>query len=67
MDGGMCACPHHKIKPIVIILIGVAFLLQATGTLPATTVAMVWPIGLIIIGVMKLMGGMCGCCGAKKK
>jgi hypothetical protein len=61
MEGGMCSCPHHKVVPLLIVLIGVAFLLQALGVLTAETVSMVWPIGLILIGLMKMSKGMCGC------
>lgn len=67
MEGGMCSCPHHKVTPLLIVLIGVAFLLQALNVLDAATVGMIWPIGLILIGLMKMSGGMCGCCGMMKK
>ncbi|MFA5946588.1 MAG: DUF5668 domain-containing protein [Patescibacteria group bacterium] len=66
-DGGMCGCPHHKLVPLIIVIVGVAFLLQTLGVLTAATVSMVWPIGLIMIGLMKLSSGMCGCCSMKKK
>jgi hypothetical protein len=62
-DGMMCGCPHHKVVPLCIILIGLAFLLQALGTLTASFVAMAWPVLLIVIGVMKMTKGMCKCCG----
>lgn len=66
-DGGMCGCPHHKLVPLIIVIIGGAFLLQTLGVLTAATVSMVWPVGLILIGLVKLGGGMCGCCTMKKK
>jgi hypothetical protein len=53
--------------PLIIVIIGVAFLLQTLNVLTAATVGMVWPIGLILIGLMKMSGGMCGCCSMKKK
>jgi len=60
---GMCGCPHHKVVPLCITLIGLAFLLQALGTLTPSFVAMAWPVLLIVIGLMKLTKGMCTCCG----
>ncbi len=62
MNPTMCKCPHHKIIPLAILLIGLAFLLQAFGVLSMMTVAIIWPILLIIIGLMKLTRGMCKCC-----
>jgi len=61
MNGEMCGCPHHKIVPLVIVLIGVVFLLGALNVITMATVGMLWPIGLIIIGGMKLTSGMCAC------
>jgi hypothetical protein len=62
MLGGHCKCPHHKIIPLAIVLIGLAFLLQALNVLSAGFVALAWPILVIIIGLMKLTKGMCKCC-----
>ena len=61
-----CPCPHHKIAPLAIVLIGLSFLLQAMGYMSAASVATVWPILLIVIGLMKMMGGACKCCSIKK-
>jgi len=62
MDGnGMCRCPHHKVVPLAITLIGLVSLLGATGTVSEQTVSITWPILLIIIGLMKLCKGMCKC------
>ena len=57
-----CSCFHHKVVPLAITLIGLNALLGATGTLSPETVGMVWPVLLIIIGLMKLCKGMCKCC-----
>jgi energy-converting hydrogenase Eha subunit C len=56
-----CKCPHHKVVPLAIILIGLAFLLQALNYLSVGAVAIIWPILIIIIGLMKLTRGMCKC------
>ena len=56
----VCKCPHHKVVPWVVILIGVDFLLGAVGVLTWSFVNITWPILLIIAGIMKL--GMCKCC-----
>lgn len=63
MHGGMCKCPHHKAVPLFIALIGLAFLLQAFGVLSAGFVAIAWPILVLLIGLQKLFGGGCKCCG----
>ena len=58
--GMVCKCPHHKAVPVLIILIGIDFLLGATGALPGMFVGVTWPILLIIIGVVKMV--KCNCC-----
>ncbi len=63
----MCGCPHHKLVPLVMVIVGSAFLLESLDVLTAATVSMVWPIGLILAGLSKLSGGMCSCCAMKKK
>ena len=57
-----CRCTHHKIGPILIILFGLGFLLEATGTLSALTLSYAWPMLVIVFGIMKLTGRKCGCC-----
>ena len=57
-----CNCPHHKVMPIGIILIALTFLLGTWGIFNEGTVAVIWPVLLLIIGVTKLMGQKCSCC-----
>jgi hypothetical protein len=66
MDGGMCSCPHHKVVPLVITLVGVALLLQVMNVITAQTMSYVWPIAIILVGLMKLSKGMCSCDMKKK-
>ncbi len=61
--GTGCGCMHHKATPVLIVLIGLTFLLGALDVLSVGFVAKAWPTLLIILGVMKLCGGMCRCCG----
>jgi hypothetical protein len=61
--GKVCKCPHHKVVPILIVLIGLDFLLGATGTLTWSFVDITWPILLIIGGLVKMVG--CSCCSGK--
>jgi hypothetical protein len=63
---GDCKCPHHKIVPWCIILIGLSFLLSQMNILTVGAVNMLWPVFLIIIGVVKLRGGNCKCCHINK-
>ncbi len=58
-------CKCHKVGPLLIVLIGVTFLLGALGYVSQETVAIVWPILLIVLGLKKMCGGMCKCCGDK--
>ncbi len=64
MMGGMCKCPHHKVVPLMITLIGLSFLLQAFNVLMPETVAWMWPLFLTVAGIMKMMRGSCKCCTA---
>ena len=56
----VCGCKHHKIVPICITLIGLVIFLGAINILTAGFVGIIWPVLLIIIGVMKMM--KCKCC-----
>lgn len=60
----MCKCPHHKVVPVLVVLFGVTFLLGAWGTLSWGTVNVVWPILVILAGLIKIgeKSGMCKCC-----
>ncbi|MEI6378590.1 MAG: DUF5668 domain-containing protein [Candidatus Falkowbacteria bacterium] len=60
---GRCGCPHHMMMPILIMLLGIVFLLKALNVMTADMTALVWPIIIILIGLMKMMGRMCKCCG----
>jgi len=44
----------RHLVPILIILLALTFLLKSTGTLSAPVVAVVWPILLGLIGLVKL-------------
>ncbi|MCX6722167.1 MAG: hypothetical protein NTY04_03175 [Candidatus Staskawiczbacteria bacterium] len=58
-----CNCSHHKIVPCCITLIGLAFLLlQLNIFLTAYVVGIIWPVLLIVIGLVKMRGGNCKCC-----
>jgi len=58
--GKVCNCPHHKMVPALIVLVGLDFLLGALGVLTMSFVAITWPILVIIAGITKFM--RCGCC-----
>lgn len=59
-----CACPHHKVIPVLIVLFGLTFLLGALGILTPGFVNIAWPIIVIAGGLMKWVNksGMCKCC-----
>lgn len=59
---GLCTCKHHKVLPVLIILFGLTFLLGSLNILTMGAVNVIWPVLIIIAGVMKLMKGRCKCC-----
>ena len=61
-QGKNCGCAHHKVVPLVITIIGLAFLLQALNIMTASAVSIVWPILLIVAGLTKIKGGQCRRC-----
>jgi hypothetical protein len=58
---GVCPCMHHRVMPILVILFGLTFLLQAFGVLSVAAVSYIWPVLAILGGVFKLYGGGCKC------
>ena len=58
---GTCSCKCHKVKPILVVLLGLTFLLQSLAVFSWGTVNVIWPILVIIAGFSK----MCGCCCKK--
>jgi len=65
MHDDSCTCFHHMIVPLCILLIGLVFLLQTLDVLSAMFVGFTWPILLIVIGLTKIFGSGCKCCGKK--
>ncbi|MES2203338.1 MAG: DUF5668 domain-containing protein [Patescibacteria group bacterium] len=61
-EGGVCRCHHHKIIPLLIALFGLTFLLGNLDVLSAQTVNIIWPSLIILAGLSKIAGRMCGCC-----
>lgn len=61
-QGKTCNCPHHKVMPWGILLVGIAILLGALNILTSMAVQVAVAVILIIIGGFKLNGSKCGCC-----
>ena len=59
-----CMCPHHRVTPVLVILIGLTFLFGAWGVFSWDAVNVIWPVLVIIGGAMKFgeRSGMCKCC-----
>lgn len=64
--GQSCPCPHHKMVPVYVVLLGVLFLLNAFDVVTAGVTAMVWPIIIIAIGLQKIFQSRCSCCSKDK-
>jgi hypothetical protein len=58
----VCNCPHHKVVPILIILIGLNVILSALGVYDLKWMAIIVGALLIVIGGTKIGGSKCGCC-----
>lgn len=68
MGGGMmnmCKCPHHKIVPLIIFVIGLLFFLNAVNVITVSALNILWPLAVMIAGLMKMMSRRCACCGNK--
>jgi hypothetical protein len=61
----VCRCGHHNAFPVLIVLFGLSFLLEAMGVMSSMTLGYVWPILVIIGGFAKMGGHMCKCCNSK--
>jgi hypothetical protein len=62
MQGQKCPCPHHKMVPIFLILIGLTFLLNTFMVIDSHVTAIIWPILVIAIGLQKIFETRCSCC-----
>jgi hypothetical protein len=47
--------------PVLIVLFGLTFFLGALNVLSSNAVAITWPVIIVLAGLAKLKGGMCGC------
>jgi hypothetical protein len=59
-----CTCPHHRMIPIFVFLLGLTFLLESLHVLSPRVVAIVWPSLLCLIGLQKFFSIGCKCCSA---
>ncbi|OGZ70132.1 MAG: hypothetical protein A3F47_02200 [Candidatus Staskawiczbacteria bacterium RIFCSPHIGHO2_12_FULL_38_11] len=64
MQNNVCKCPHHKVVPILVVLFGLTFLLGQWGIISWGAVNTIWPVLVILAGLMKIAdkSGMCKCC-----
>ncbi len=60
----ICKCPHHKTIPVLVVLFGLNFLLANWGVINWDTANTIWPVLVILAGLMKIgeKSGMCKCC-----
>lgn len=57
-----CRCMCHKTIPLLMVLFGLLFLGGIWGWWSAATVAVVWPVLVIIAGLKKMFAARCKCC-----
>lgn len=56
-----CRCMHHRVVPMLLVLLGLAFLLENLGLLSSGFVGLAWPVLVMLIGLQKMMGLSCKC------
>lgn len=56
-----CDCSHHKILPAFLVLFGLSFLLAQLGVISQVMNGTIWPVLVILLGLMKLKSGSCSC------
>lgn len=61
-----CNCPHHKVIPGLIALLGLLFFLHAFGVFSQHVVDIIWPLIVLLIGVNKMFMHKCNCCSRDK-
>lgn len=54
----MCKCPHHKVKSLGLLVLGISLLLNALGKIELNTVYIV----LSVLVIIMALGKMCRCC-----
>ena len=57
-----CACPHHKIMPVLVVVFGMVFLLGSWNIFTDSAVSTLWPLIVIVAGFLKMGQGKCKCC-----
>ena len=60
--GGLCKCPHHRMVPILVTVLGLVFLLGNLNVLTDSFVGIVWPLLVMGAGLTKLNEDRCKCC-----
>jgi len=61
-QGKTCTCSHHMIKPVLLLIFGLDFLLGALGVITNSFVQISWPIIVILIAIAMMSGKKCKCC-----
>ena len=56
-----CGCRHHRMVPMLLVLLGLTFLLGNLGVVSAEFVDVAWPVLVIVVGLQKMMGLKCKC------
>lgn len=60
---GYCNCAHHYVRPGLIAVFGLVFLLNAFGVLSTVALSYTWPSLVIAYGLAKMFENRCNCCG----
>jgi len=60
--GKVCNCPHHKVIPIIVLLIGLVVLLSAFNIWSGQVETILIGVLILIVGFVKLKSASCKCC-----
>jgi len=60
--GMVCKCPHHSIKPWILIILGIVVLLGAFNVITWMVGTVAFGVLLIVLGFIKMKSRSCECC-----
>ena len=67
-SGGMCKCPCHGVGKsaagVGVLLLGLVFLAKNRGWMGAGLADTLWPLVLVLYGVLCVGKKLCKCCGS---
>ena len=60
-----CKCHHHKVAPLLLVVLGLVFLWGSLGGLTLQKISVSFSVIVILVGLVKFVGGTCKCYSEK--